>query len=54
MSETTTTGGRARKAGYDYDRDVLRGKLGSVDRTPDRPSPTRSSRSTTWSVASAA
>lgn len=39
MSETTTTGGRARKAGYDYDRDALRAKLTGVDRTPGSSKP---------------
>ena len=39
MSETTTTGGRARKAGYDYDRDALRSKLTGVDRTPGSSKP---------------
>jgi neutral amino acid transport system ATP-binding protein len=39
VSETTTTGGRARKAGYDYDRDALRSKLTGVDRTPGSSKP---------------
>jgi neutral amino acid transport system ATP-binding protein len=39
VSETTTTGGRVRKAGYDYDRDALRSKLTGVDRTPGSSKP---------------
>jgi neutral amino acid transport system ATP-binding protein len=45
VSETTTTGtagapaGRAHKAGYDYDRTVLRQKLTTVARTPGSSKP---------------
>jgi neutral amino acid transport system ATP-binding protein len=38
VSETNTTG-RRDKPGYDYDRDVLRGKLSGVERTPGSAKP---------------